>query len=156
MKSTNKEKHNTRTKMSFEEFEQSCDININSYIKKESNRKKIAKILWKYSKQNMEYANYLCFEMFSDYLCSFTFKDIKDHLKQNKMGWNHPSFVSYETKQSEYDNFLISPPDVEEGVIECHRCGSKKTYSFSKQTRRADESATVFVRCSQCHHMFKL
>jgi DNA-directed RNA polymerase subunit M/transcription elongation factor TFIIS len=141
--------------MSFEEFENNCDINLNSFLKKKSNRLKIATILWKMAKQDYNYANYLCFEIYSDYLCTFKLSDVIENIKNKKLGWQNPIFESYNLKQKEYDDFLTKPPDVEEGVIECHKCGSKKTYSFSKQTRRADESATVFVRCSNCHNTFK-
>jgi len=139
----------------YAEFEINCDVNLNSFVKRKSNRIKIAKILWKMADGNFEYATYLSFEFYSDYLCSLALSGVKETLKTKKMGWNHHSFDKYELKQKEYDDFLINPPDVEEGVIECHKCGSKKTYSFSKQTRRADESATVFVRCSNCHNTFK-
>ncbi|NDF99366.1 MAG: transcription factor S, partial [Chitinophagia bacterium] len=36
------------------------------------------------------------------------------------------------------------------------RCHSKRTFSFSKQTRRSDESSTVFVRCAMCHHTYRM
>jgi DNA-directed RNA polymerase subunit M/transcription elongation factor TFIIS len=139
----------------YEDFEMNCDINLNSFIKKKSNRIKISKILWKLANQDYEYANYLSFEIFCDYMCVCKLNDIKDNIKNKKIGWFHTFFDQYKLKQKEYDDFLINPPDVEEGVIECHKCGSKKTYSFSKQTRSADESTTVFVRCSQCNNTFK-
>lgn len=140
----------------FEEFEMNCNINLNSFIKKETNRKIIAKMLWKIANKDYELANYLCFEILSEYLCSFKFTDIINNVKNKKIAWNHSAFDKYDKKLKEYDDFLTNPPEVMEGVIECHKCGSKKTFSFSKQTRRADESATVFVRCSNCNNTFKM
>lgn len=139
----------------YEDFELNCDVNLNGCVRKKSNRKKISKILWKMAKEDENYANYLCFEIYSDYLCSFNLSEMKENIKNKNIGWYHSFFDKYKLKQNEYDEFLINPPDVEEGVIECKKCGSNKTYSFSKQTRRADESATVFVRCSQCNNTFK-
>jgi DNA-directed RNA polymerase subunit M/transcription elongation factor TFIIS len=140
----------------FEDFELNCDVSLNSFIKKEANRKIIAKMLWRTANKDFEYANYLCFEILADYICSFKLKDIITNLKAKKIGWNHTNFDVFDHKQKEYDEFLVKPPDVEEGVIECHQCGSKKTFSFSKQTRSADESATVFVRCSNCNNNFRM
>jgi len=140
----------------FEDFQENCNISLNSFIKKEANKKTIAKMLWRISDQDYEYANYLCFEILAEYLCSFKLNDVISNVKQKKIGWEHSTFESFEKKQEEYDNFLTNPPEVQEGVIECHKCGSKKTFSFSKQTRRADESATVFVRCSNCNNTFKM
>ena len=140
----------------FEDFELQCNVCLNTIVKKESNRKTIAKILWNHSEKNINNANYLCFEIISDYYCSLKINDIFTILRKRKMGWNHPNFENQERKQKEYDDFLMNPPEVQEGVIECHSCGSKKTFSFSKQTRRADESATVFVRCSHCGKTIKM
>ena len=39
--------------------------------------------------------------------------------------------------------------EIEEGVMECTKCGSKKTYSYTKQTRGGDEATTVFAICSE-------
>lgn len=142
--------------MSFEEFEMNCHVSLNSFIKKEQNRKNIAKMLWRFSDQDLSYANYILFEIFSDYLCSFKVTDVINNVKNKTMGWSHPNFEKNNRTQKEFDNFLVNPPEVEEGVIECHRCGSKKTFSFSKQTRSADESATVFVRCSNCNKTFRM
>lgn len=51
-----------------------------------------------------------------------------------------------------------APPsdEVEEGVNECYRCGSKKTISQTVQTRSGDEGATTFVACINCKHRWKM
>lgn len=141
---------------SFENFEQLCEVSLNDILKKKQNKKTIAKLLWKIAEKDQEYANYLCYEMISEYYTSFRVNEIIHNIKNKQIGFDHPSFEKYKKLLKEYDDFLIEPPEVEEGVIECHSCGSKKTFSFSKQTRRADESATVFVRCSQCNKTFKI
>jgi len=139
----------------FKDFEFHCEVSLNSFVKKEHNRKTIAKILWRTASKDPDYANYLCFEVLADYYCSFKLHDSLQNIKKKKIGWNHSNFEALEQKQKEYDDFLVNPPQVEEGVIEC-KCGSKKTFSFSKQTRRADESATVFDRCSDCGKTFRM
>ena len=58
-------------------------------------------------------------------------------------------FAELKRRQAELDEFLVNPFEVEEGVLEC-ACGSRKTFSYQKQTRAADESATTFAQCVTC------
>lgn len=44
---------------------------------------------------------------------------------------------------------------VAEGDITCPKCKSRRVSRVEKQTRSADESATVFCHCSECDHRFK-
>ena len=138
------------------DFLENAEIVLSSFIKKSQNRLNVAKALWKLSDENIEEANYLLYDVFAEYLVSPKLEDIFTSIRQNHIGWNHPVFQTFKEYQKEYDDFLTKPPELEEGVIECSRCGSKKTFSFSKQTRRADESATVFVRCANCGKSFRM
>ena len=36
--------------------------------------------------------------------------------------------------------------------MECNRCGSNKTYSYTKQIRSGDEATTVFAICCKCNN----
>lgn len=139
-----------------EEWNELCDVVLAAFIKKEKNRQEVAKALWKWSNRDTEHAKYLLFEIFADYLTNPKLNDIFHRLQNREIGWDHPELCPIKNRFDEVDNFLICPPEVEEGVIECNKCGSKKTFSFSKQTRRADESATVFVRCANCNAAFRL
>lgn len=42
-----------------------------------------------------------------------------------------------------------------EGNITCPKCKGKKVHRIEKQTRSADESATVFCYCSECGKRWK-
>jgi DNA-directed RNA polymerase subunit M/transcription elongation factor TFIIS len=44
---------------------------------------------------------------------------------------------------------------VAEGDLQCGKCGSKRIHRIEKQTRSADESATVFCHCSECGSRWK-
>jgi len=81
---------------------------------------------------------------------------VAERVRTGKMMWEHPSFDEERDRMQRLDDFLLQPPDVEEGLLECRRCHSRRTFSFSKQTRRSDESATVFVQCAQCGCNFRL
>lgn len=139
-----------------EEWIEFSDDVLSSIINKESNRKNVIRALWKYGNENFSEAKYLLYEIFVEYLIDLKINGLFHKLTEKSIGWNHSEFHAVKSKFDEYDNFLTSPPEVEEGVIECRKCNSKKTFSFSKQTRRADESATVFVRCANCNSTFRL
>lgn len=49
----------------------------------------------------------------------------------------------------------INPPHVEEGVHQCKKCKSRKTYSYQLQTRSADEPMTNFVTCADCGNRWR-
>lgn len=83
-------------------------------------------------------------------------KDILDEVQQQNYLWNTDEYKLYQTKLDEIDNFLINPFEVDEGVLSCHKCGSNKTFSYTKQTRGGDESTTVFVVCSKCKCRWKI
>lgn len=140
-----------------ETFEKRCiEICKNHLFSKESNQKKLVKFLLNYSKGDENKAFYYLYEILTEYHCNTNIENVLDIIINKKLEWNHPMFENLKFIQKENDDYLLNPPEVEEGVIECRKCHSKKTFSFSKQTRRADESATVFVRCSNCQHTFKM
>lgn len=152
----NKNLESHMTNETSDSFFDNAEVVLSTFVKKKENRQKLSNALWKLAKCNEAYATYLLYEIFTDYLVSPKVTDIFCNVKQRNIGWNHTFFKTFQKEQEEYDQFLVSPPEVEEGVIQCSRCGSKKTFSFSKQTRRADESATVFVRCAECGKSFRM
>lgn len=53
---------------------------------------------------------------------------------------------------------LTKPLEVEEGLYTCPKCKSKKTHSYSRQVRSADEPATTFITCANtdCSYKWKI
>ena len=84
-----------------------------------------------------------------------TNKQLFEEIKNGLVGWNSPIYSDFKKSQDEKDEFLNNPIQVEEGVNQCERCGSKKTFSYTKQMRCADEGTTVFCICVQCSHKWK-
>ena len=72
---------------------------------------------------------------------------VEDNAKANIVQELYSPKNEKQQKMDEYDQFLVKPFEVEEGVLECNKCGSKKTFSYSKQTRAGDEATTVFATC---------
>jgi len=71
------------------------------------------------------------------------------NLQDKKYGWNHFSLKKYQDIEYEQDCFIIQPFEIVEGIVEC-KCGSKRVYSYSKQTRSGDESVSTFNECLIC------
>ena len=70
-------------------------------------------------------------------------------IKIGKINWNHDQFTSLKNIEYEQDQFIIQPFEIIEGIAVCN-CGSKRVYSYSKQTRSGDESCTTFNECLKC------
>jgi DNA-directed RNA polymerase subunit M/transcription elongation factor TFIIS len=70
-------------------------------------------------------------------------------INSGEIGWNHPSIFNDITDVNEMRDYIRKPLEVEEGVITC-RCGSKRVFSYQKQTRGCDESSTTFAQCAKC------
>lgn len=69
-----------------------------------------------------------------------------------KTGWDHPRFDPIREKIQEENNFIENPViDIEEGIIQCNKCKSFKTFSYQKQVRSSDEGFTLFVNCVDCN-----
>lgn len=73
-------------------------------------------------------------------------------IKEGKVEWQHPEFNDIIFKQQEQDDFIVNPFEVEEGVLTCPKCSKSRTFSYSKQTRSADEPMTTFATCMNCKH----
>jgi DNA-directed RNA polymerase subunit M/transcription elongation factor TFIIS len=79
----------------------------------------------------------------------------KQNDNNDKHGWNHPCYVELKYNTDEINSFIENPIDVQEGIFTCNKCSSKRTYSYSKQTRSSDEPLSVFVTCAQCEHKWR-
>ena len=70
-------------------------------------------------------------------------------IERGEIGWKHSSIFNEVMDVNEMRDYIQKPLEVEEGVITC-RCGSKRVFSYQKQTRGCDESSTTFAQCAQC------
>lgn len=76
-------------------------------------------------------------------------------VKKGKVGWTSPTYDGITERLQEHDDFIVMPFEVVEGVVECPKCGSTKTWSVQRQTRGADEPMTTFSRCAKCSHNWR-
>jgi DNA-directed RNA polymerase subunit M/transcription elongation factor TFIIS len=80
--------------------------------------------------------------------------EVLNNIKKKKIGWNHTCFDKISIALQEQDDFVMNPFEIEEGALEC-RCGSKRVFSYSKQTRSCDEPMTTFAQCMSCKSKWK-
>jgi DNA-directed RNA polymerase subunit M/transcription elongation factor TFIIS len=119
-------------------------------------QRQLAAELLKISGEDLTDARYLLYEMIVDLSIHPNLRLQMENLGNGLVLWDHPNLRTVREGFQEQDAFIEQPPEIDEGIIQCKRCKSNRTFSFSKQTRRGDESTTVFVRCSKCSFSFRL
>jgi len=90
------------------------------------------------------------YQVIGDVMNKKKLEDLLKKIKQKRIGWNHSSFDFARAHMEEQDDFIENPFEVVEGVIDC-KCGSKRVFSYSKQSRSADEPMTTYAQCVQCN-----
>jgi len=128
-------------------------------VKKEETRKKIeekvyTKLTNKEEEKNEEDLNpeiyFWCIYQVIGLILSSGITAAYNEVKKDKIGWNAEVYRETSLRTQEIEEYLVHPFDISEGLNECNKCGSKKTWSFSKQTRSADEPTTTFCKCVMC------
>jgi DNA-directed RNA polymerase subunit M/transcription elongation factor TFIIS len=82
-------------------------------------------------------------------------KVIDSMIKDNKFLWNNPCYEKIAVALEEHDDYILSPFDVVDGVVQCPKCKNNKTWSVQKQVRSCDEPMTTFSICVTCGHKWR-
>ena len=109
----------------------------------------IEKIIFSNTKNIKQY-NDLLYEIIGEIILGKNLNDIILNINNGYFSWNNKLYKNIKHNISEQNDFIENPFEVEEGVIECNKCGSKRVFSYSKQTRGADEPMTTFAQCVSC------
>lgn len=96
------------------------------------------------------YRNKVIFSILNDLDNDVEVDSIIEKLRVKGYYWGNSIYKGIKDVIEEQDNFLINPFEVEEGVLECNKCGSKRVFSYSKQVRSSDEGTSVFATCVAC------
>jgi len=126
---------------------------LSNYIKSQKNISIFEKNILKYDESLIRT---ILYEIIIDIQNQVELKTILAKIKTGDYIWSNDQFNDIKQTIVEHDNFILCPFEVDEGVLECNKCGSKKTFSYSKQTRSGDESTTVFATCVQCKSSWKI
>lgn len=124
-----------------------CIEALQTVLTKEQNIKTIEKNVFLYS-PNEDYMLNI-YETLNDIKSGAKLNSLLSDIKTKKMGWKHSCYNNLIFEEEEQNNFIIKPFEVEEGVLEC-KCGSKRVYSYSKQSRGADEPMSTYAECMSC------
>lgn len=105
-----------------------------------------------FKKANGDEAKYnnLIYQCIGAIVSGIKLTDVMNDLKSGRVEWDDVIYDEHKIRQNEEDDFIENPFQVEEGVLECYKCGSKRTISYTKQTRSADEPASVIATCINC------
>ncbi len=128
---------------------------LNIVFKNQKNIKKLENLIHDLSTSQDDYS-LIVLEIIDCKRNKLSTKQIYEKLKNNNIQFNTKEFFNYQKEIDELDDFLNNPFEVDEGVLTCNKCGSNKTYSYTKQTRGGDESTTVFAMCSNCQARWKI
>lgn len=132
---------------------------LQTVLNKPKNRDIFNKAIVEASRDIEDYKSNLysiCYQLKNREISKRDHREIFKDIKSGNLGWNNTLYQDFRKTQEEQDEFLDKPMDLEEGVNKCGKCGSKKTFSYTKQIRRADEGTTVFCMCSECGNRWKL
>ena len=123
---------------------------LSEVLKNQQNINVLEKNLWAHSNSDSDYYIRVVYQVIGDIIKKQKINDVFSCIKKDEIGWNHHAFANEHAQMEEQDDFIEHPFEIEEGVIEC-RCGSKRVYSYSKQTRSADEPMTTYAECVKCN-----
>lgn len=122
---------------------------LNSVVKNENNINILEKNIYEVSNNDENIYKNITFQIVNDIRNGKKIKELLNEIKNLNVNWKHPSLNEYIHEEIEQDNFIIQPFEIVEGITEC-KCGSKRVYSFTKQTRGGDEISTTFNECLSC------
>ena len=115
-----------------------------------SDNTQIESMIHKLTSSPDEYVE-LLYQVVNDILVNKTDSaKIMSNLEDRKILRNHPDFYQLSLDENEQNNFIIKPFEVEEGISTCKKCGSKRVFSYQKQSRSSDEPSTTYCECVAC------
>jgi transcription elongation factor S-II len=123
---------------------------LKTVLKSEKNISILEKAIYEQSGEDNDLYNELVFTAVIDIKNGKKLQDVLSSFKDGKSMWNRQEFEDTKFRQQEQDEFIINPFEVEEGVLTCTKCGNSRTFSYTKQTRSADEPMTTFATCMTC------
>ena len=85
----------------------------------------------------------------------FSYTELYQEMKQGVSIWDSKTFQTEHDLESRDLSIMTIKLEVTEGLYQCGRCKSKKTYSRQVQTRSADEGMTSIIQCSECNKVWR-
>jgi len=86
---------------------------------------------------------------------TFSHAELLEEVKNGISPWDSKTFKKEKETEAQDIAIMTIKLEVSEGLYECSRCKSKKTYSRQVQTRSADEGMTSIIQCSHCNKVWR-
>lgn len=122
---------------------------LSQYLTKPQNVNILEKNIHQAVTSDYDYTTIL-YQVIGDIISGRKLNDILNSLKSGTVGWEHESFAQFKKELDEQDQFSENPIEIVEGVEKCNKCKSTRVFSYSIQTRSADEGMTTFCSCMAC------
>lgn len=130
---------------------------LSTILNNQNNIKIIEKYTFKLSNKNILEYKQIIMEIIIRIREGYKLKEIVNLLSNRfTILYDSEDFDNIDNKISERDDFINNPYTIDDGVLECEKCGSKKTVSTTKQTRSGDEATSVFAMCIKCGNKWKM
>jgi DNA-directed RNA polymerase subunit M/transcription elongation factor TFIIS len=85
----------------------------------------------------------------------YTFKVLYAELRAQTAWRETRTYAEQRQKEATEIEIATTSMKVVEGLYQCSRCKSKKTYSRQVQTRSADEGMTSIIQCIECNKVWR-
>ena len=85
----------------------------------------------------------------------YNFGELYQEIKSGIHGWNSKTYKNEKEQEAREISVMTVKLSVSEGLYQCTRCKSKKTFSRQVQTRSADEGMTSIIQCSECNKVWR-
>jgi DNA-directed RNA polymerase subunit M/transcription elongation factor TFIIS len=121
---------------------------LKTVLKNEQNIIIFDKYIYEKSSEEELYLSNI-YQLIEDLSNGISLKKILNDIKNDNLNWKHLFFTNMISDELEQDNFIENPFEIEEGVLEC-KCGSKRVFSYQKQSRSADEPMSTYANCVAC------
>lgn len=86
---------------------------------------------------------------------TYPFSDLYKETNTHTSNWDSKTFSKEMEEEKHELSIMTVKLSVSEGLYQCGRCKSKKTFSRQVQTRSADEGMTSIIQCSECNKVWR-
>ena len=85
----------------------------------------------------------------------YNFSTLYEETKQGVSQWASSTFKKESDDEIQEIKIMTIKLPIVEGLYQCSKCKSKKTFSRQVQTRSADEGMTNIIQCAECNKVWR-
>ena len=85
----------------------------------------------------------------------YSFSTLRDEVARKVPMWSSSTFKRQYDEETQDIQVMTTKLPIVEGLYQCSKCKSKKTFSRQVQTRSADEGMTNIIQCAECNKVWR-